>query len=195
MPIKIFCFDVETTGTDHWRHSIHQLSAGIYIDDVLQETIDLRIRPHEDSLIDPAALKISGVTLEEVQAYPHRTEQFNKLKVFLDKYVDIYNPQDKLHMLGFNNSGFDEKFIRNMWVLQDDSGFGAYFFNGALDVMILATQYLLPIRASMPSFKLHRVAKTLNIVVDEGRLHEAGYDAELTWAIYLKVRGRTIDDL
>lgn len=195
MPTKLLIFDCETTGVLYFRHAIHQLSGQIRIDDQLMESFDFKIRPHEQALVEEQALKISGVTMEEVMAYPHRSIQHAAFKALLEKYIDPYNPADKFFLVGYNNSYFDNEFLRNFMTLENDDSWGAWFFQNTLDVMILATQYLMPIRASMSSFKLHRVAKTLNIVVDEGRLHEASYDVELTWAIYLKVRGRTIDDL
>lgn len=194
MKTKLCVYDLETTGTDHWRHAIHQLSCMIVIDDVIVEKFDLKIRPHEQAHIEPEALKVGGVTLEEVQAYPHRTAQFAVFIEFLNRHIDPYNPEDKLFLLGFNNVAFDDRFLRNFFILEDSNAYGCYFFNNSLDASVLASQYLLPDRAKMPSFKLSRVAKHLGIAVDESRLHDSIYDCELTWAIYNKVKGKTIDD-
>lgn len=190
----IMVYDCETTGTQHWRHCIHQLAGAIYIDDVLQERFDFKIRPHEKAHIDEAALKAGGVTLDQITSYPHRTEQFNKFKALLNKYVDPYNPEQKMFMLGYNNSWFDGEFLRNLFILEDDGSFGCYFWPNCVDVMVLASYYLMPDRNLLPSFKLSRVAKYLGIHVDDSKLHEALYDVELTWGIYKIVRGKTIDD-
>lgn len=192
--MKLLVFDTETTGVLYYRHCIHQLSGMVVIDDVIVEKFNFFIRPHEKAEIDPQALKISEVTLEQVMQYPHRDVQHRAFKAILDKYIDIYNPEDKFFLLGYNNSWFDNEFLRNFLILQDDHSFGSYFFQNTLDAMILATQYLLPDRHKMPSFKLKRVAIWLGIQVDESRLHDGLYDAELTWAIYNKVKGKTIDD-
>ena len=56
-PIKILYYDVETTGTDERKHSIHQLSGCIEIDGVVQEGFDYRTAPHPKSLVEPEALK------------------------------------------------------------------------------------------------------------------------------------------
>jgi len=55
--------------------------------------------------------------------------------------------------------------------------------------MILASQYLIPRRAKMESFKLKRVALELGLEVDESRLHDAHYDIALTRSIYRIVTG------
>lgn len=166
----------------------------VVIDDVIVEKFNFFIRPHEKAEIDPQALKIADVTLEEVMQYPHRDVQHWAFKTILNKHIDIYNPSDKFFLLGYNNSWFDNEFLRNFLILQDDHSFGSYFFQNTLDAMILATQYLLHERHKMPSFKLKRVAIWLGIQADESRLHDGLYDAELTWAIYNKVKGKTIDD-
>lgn len=191
---KILVIDAETTGVLYYRHSIHQLAGMVVIDDVVVEKFSFNILPHEKSEITDKALEIAGVTREQVMAYPHRTTQFNAFIALLNRYIDPYNPHDKFFILGFNNSWFDNEFIRNMFVLENDGSFGVYFFQNTLDAMILATQYLMPVRHTMPSFKLKRVALYLGIKVDESKLHDAIYDCELTWEIYKIVRGKTIDD-
>lgn len=191
---KILVIDVETTGVLYYRHSIHQISGMVVIDDVVQEKFNLFVRPHEKSEITDKALEIAGVTREQVMAYPHRTEQFNTFITVLSKYIDQYNPNDKFFILGFNNSYFDNEFIRNFFVLESDESFGVWFFQNTLDCMVLATQYLLPVRHLMPSFRLSRVAKYLGIAVKDESLHDAIYDCELTWEVYKVVKGKTIDD-
>jgi DNA polymerase-3 subunit epsilon len=74
-----------------------------------------------------------------------------------------------------------------------DSYFGSWFYAGALDVMVLASQYLIKRRKNMPDFKLKSVAKELGIEVDETKLHDAEYDIYLTRAVYMIVTGLEIE--
>lgn len=192
--MKIIVFDCETTGVLYYRHSVHQLSGMIVIDDVIVEKFDIKIRPHEKSEITEKALEIAGVTLEQVMGYAHRSTQFHAFIAILAKYVDPYKPEDKFFLLGFNNSYFDNEFLRNLFILENDDSFGCWFFQNTLDAMVLATHYLAPVRHLMPSFKLARVAKYLGIAVKDENLHDALYDVELTWEIYKIVKGPNIDD-
>jgi exonuclease I len=50
--------------------------------------------------------------------------------------------------------------------------------------MVLASQYLINDRKSMPSFKLTRVAKTLGLEIDESQAHDALFDAKVTKSMY-----------
>lgn len=191
---KLLVYDLETTGPLYYRHAIHQLAGMIVIDGVIMERFDLKIRPHEKAEITDKALEVGGVTLEQIMAYPHRSAQFHAFIAILSKYIDPYNPEDKFFLLGYNNSWFDNEFLRNFFTLESDESFGCWFWQNTIDVMIMATYYLMPDRHRMPSFKQKRVALWLGIPVDESRLHDGMYDLELAYAIYLKVKGPTIDD-
>lgn len=185
--IKKFFYDVETTGINWRRCSIHQLSFIIEIDGIVIEKGTLHIRPHDKADIEQEALSVGGVTEEQIRAYPTMEEQFESLSNTLSKYVDKYDKGDKFHMIGFRNASFDDDFLKKYFDLMK-SKFYFYFFSNSLDVSCLATEYLLTIRADMPTFKLSRVAKTLGIDVDDEKLHDADYDVYLTREIYLVVK-------
>lgn len=192
--MKLLFFDIESTGTKHWQHCIHQVAVMVVIDNVITETLCLRMAPHPKALIDEEALKAGGVTRSQIEAYPSATLQFDAFLGLLNHYIDPYNPEDKFFLCGYNNSWFDNEFLRNWFTLEGNDFFNTYFFSGCIDVMILATHYLSPDRHVMPSFKLHRTAKWLGIPVVEERLRDALYDVELTYEIYKRVKGKTIND-
>ena len=181
--IKRFFYDTETTGTNWRRCSIHQLAAFIEIDGVVVEKIDMKFSPHENALIEDGALEVGKVTLEQIQAYPNWRLQFIELKKILAKYVNPFDKTDKFFFVGFKNASFDDDFMKKLFDL-NDTGFWLYFWPSSIDVSVLAAQYLINIRHTMPSFKLHRVAKTLGIPVEDEKLHDAFYDVELTKAVY-----------
>jgi len=182
--VKIFYYDVKTCGLKPRVHSIHQLSAIIEVDGVVVERLDYKMAPHPKSKIDPSALAVCHVTEEQIRAYPDPAVQFHRLKAVLSKYIDVYDKTDKYYRAGFNNAAFDNEFLRVFFDLAGDNSHFSFFHPESLDVMILAAHFLAPKRAVMPSFKLHRVAKTLGIDVDKESLHDAIYDVELTRKIY-----------
>lgn len=170
--IKRLYYDLETTGTDHRKHSIHHLSIIVEIGHTL-ETFDAHVRPHEKALIDPEALKVCGVDELDLLSYPHRNEVFKDLKKFLSRHVDPFNKTDKFHLVGYNNRGFDDDFFRAWFSQCGDAFFGSWFFAGGLDVMVLAAEFFAAERKWMTSFKLKDVAEALGIQVYEAGLHEA----------------------
>jgi len=190
--IKIF-YDVETTGTDPRKHSIHQLSGLIEVNGEIVEKFNIKSRPHERALYEPAALRICGKTEEELKAYHSMHIAHSSFKKMLSKYIDQYDPSNKAYLIGFNNRAFDDIFLRMWFELCGDNFIGSWFYNNTLDTLVLATEYLIPRRIDMPSFKLKRVAKELGIEVNEEALHDASYDVVLTRQIYRIVTGLDLE--
>ena len=190
--VKIF-YDLETTGTDARKHGIHQIAGIVEVNDEITETFDIRTRPHSKAVCDPGAMKVCGVTEEEIRKYPPMAVAHAKLIQILSKYVERFNPKNKAWMAGFNNRAFDDIFLRAWFEQNGDTYFGSWFWSDSLDVLSLASEYLIDRRVQMSSFKLKRVAKELGIIVEEERLHEAGYDVHLTREIYRIVTGREIE--
>lgn len=186
--IKVF-FDTETTGLNYKLHSMHQFAGLVEIDGKVVETFDFRMQPHEKAQIDNSALKVCGITEEELWSYPTMKEAYKAIMALLDKYIDRYDPKQKAKLVGFNNRRFDDDFLRMFFELNGNTFFGSYFWTDTLDVLVLASQYLEDRRPTMPSFKLKRVALELGIVVQDKSLHGALYDATLTRQIYRIVTG------
>ena len=109
---------------------------------------------------------------------------YKQIIAMLGKYVDKYKKQDKFHLVGYNNAGFDNPFFRAFFTQNNDQYFGSWFWANSLDVLVLATQFLKGERSQMANFQLKTVAAFLGIEVDESRLHDAEYDIDLTMQIY-----------
>lgn len=187
--IKIF-YDTETTGTNHKKHSIIQLSGIVEIDNQVVDTFDYLMAPHPKAEIDAEALQTNGRTEEEIRSFPLYTLVFQQFKEkVLRKYINQYNPKEKALLIGYNNRGFDDFFLRYLFELCGDNFIGSFFWNDTVDVLCLASQYFHPIRHCLPSFKLKRIATELGIELDKDKLHDGLYDAELTRRIYRRILG------
>lgn len=182
--MKLFFFDAETTGVKHWRHSVHQISGCIEIDGEVKEYFDIRCRPFDKAEIDPKALEVSGTTLEDIESYMAFKEAYMMIIKMLGKYVNKYDKKDKFFLVGYNNASFDNHFFRAFFVQNLDDYFGSWFWSSSIDVMVMATHYLMKRRQDMVNFKLMTVAAALGIKVDDTRLHDARYDIDLTRSIY-----------
>jgi DNA polymerase-3 subunit epsilon len=190
--IKFF-YDLETTGVDERKNGIHQISGCIEVDGALMESFNFKVQPNPKAIIDEEALDIGNVTREQINAYPPMRDVYLSLVKLLSKYVDKYNPRDKMYLIGFRNSSFDDKFFRAWFLQNQDAYFGSWFWGNSLDVSIQASEYLINRRAKMLNFKLKTVAKELGLEVDEDRLHDAEYDILLTRDIYRIVSGIEIE--
>ena len=181
---KLVFFDLETAGLNPNENGIHQISGCIEINEEEKECFDFKVAPNPKLAISDEALKISGKTREEVLAYPPMEKIYKQFVDLLEKYVDKYDKKDKFFLVGYNNSSFDNQFLRNWFIQNNDKYFGSWFWPNTLDVYVLATQKLLDKRKDMPDFKLPTVCAEVGIPVDESRLHDAIYDIELTRKLY-----------
>lgn len=190
--IKIF-YDVETTGENPNKHCLHQVAGLIEVDGEVVEEFNFRCKPHPKAVIDLEALKVSKTEMEDFNNFPN----FEKAKAnfcrLLAKYIDKYDKHSKAYLVGFNNRGFDDKFLRMWFLLCDDQFFGSWFWADTIDASVLASEYLMSRRMGMPNFQLSTVAKTLGIEVENERFHDARYDAIITRQIYRIVTGREIE--
>ena len=93
--MKLFFFDLETTGTNPGKHGIHQISGQIVIDGVVKEKFDFKVQPNPKAAIDDKALEVGGVTKEQILAYPPMRDVYHALVDMLGKYVDKFNRKDK----------------------------------------------------------------------------------------------------
>lgn len=190
--VKVF-YDLETTGVNPKRNSIHQIAMIIEIDEQVVEEINFKVAPHPKAEIEEGAMRVCGVTAEQIKTYPPMKEVYKNLIQVLRMYVDAYDPKQKIHLVGFNNRQFDDIFLRAWFEQNGDDFFNSWFWSDSLDVIVLASEYLLARRVDMPSFKLKRVAKEVGLVVKEKELHDALYDVRLTRDIYRIVTRRELE--
>lgn len=188
MSEKLFFFDCETTGVKHWKNSMHQLAGAIVIDGIVKERFDFKMRPHPSAIIEDEALVIGHVTREQILAYPEMRTTYLQILKMLGKYIKKFDKKDKFHMVGYNNSAFDNHFLRAFFVQNGDNYFGSWFWVDTLDCFILASKHLMHVRTELENFQQGTVAKYLNIEVDETKLHDAAYDTDILMQIWDEVK-------
>jgi DNA polymerase-3 subunit epsilon len=185
--MKILFFDTETTGVDPKVNAVHQFTGALEIDGKIVEEFDYHIRPFEDAVIEPEALAVGGVTLEQIMAYDLPATVYARFVTTLDEHCDRYSKKDKIFLCGYNNASFDNAFLRAMFERNYNKYFGSYFWSSPLDVFIMASFKLMKVRQWLPDFKQGTVAKALGIEVDDSQLHSAKYDLWVLMEIYKKL--------
>ena len=142
------------------------------------ERFDIRLAPNPAATIEQEALDVAGVTLEQVQSYQPMEDGYRQLVGILSKYVNKFDKRDKMYLVGYNNAGFDNSFLRALFQQCGDKYFGSWFYPNCMDVYVMVTPFLMGVRNDMENFKLMTVAKTMGIEIDENKLHDATYDIE-----------------
>lgn len=172
----------------HWKNGIHQIAGYVEINGEVVERFDYKVRPNPKAIIDPTALEVAGVTMDQVMSYPEMGVVYKTLIKMLSKYVNKFDKTDKFHLCGYNNASFDNAFLRAFFVQNGDNYFGSWFWSSTIDVMVLSADFLMDLRSSMTDFKLKTVAAQVGISVDETKLHDGMYDIELTRGIYKHIK-------
>ena len=154
--------DTETTGLDVSTCSIWQLSG--YIGDTAKGTIesfDYKLHPYRGEIITEEAVAKTGVTQEELDTYPPQSEAFTSFLSLISKYVDLEDWNQRVIPVGYNVS-FDLDFLR-AWFTYNNSAslFSKNVFFPGIDVMYLASYYLLGERSKMRNFQLSTVYERL----------------------------------
>lgn len=183
--MKILFLDIESTGDDYKEHSLVQLS-GIYLDSKGQEEFNYYLKPLSENSFQQQALEIIGMSMQELRDRGEENKiVFKKFLSFLDSKVKKFNKQDKIQMFAYN-AKFDEDFLRQFFLDNDNDFYGAYFWN-SIDILSIAANELIEERYKMKNFKLGTVAKYLGINFDENKIHDALEDARIAMKIYDKV--------
>ena len=184
MSNKKLWVDVETSGLDPNRCCILTLAALADIDGKVVAKANIKMRIRDGAIIDDSALKINGLTREEIAEFPSQMEGWRVLKVMLDSHVNKFNKDDKFVFCAYN-ADFDDRFLRALFLDCHDKYYGSYFFWPKIDVQtLLAIEIANGLR--LPKYNLATVCEHYEI---ELIAHEALSDIIATRDLY-KVLGR-----
>ncbi len=192
--MKRIFIDTETTGLNCKKHGVIELAGLVEVNDKPVEEFSFKMRPFPEDIIDREAMKIHGITEEEVRQWLPPVKVHEGLIAVLDRYVDRYEKTDKFHWVGYN-AYFDVDMMREWFKKNNDKYFGAWFFHPPLDVMILAAYALRSERPRIPNFSQTTVARHLGITIDEDKIHGALYDVKTAKAIYKEVERRIANEV
>lgn len=197
---KVF-IDVETTGLNDWKNSIHQLAGIIEIDGEIVDTFNYHIQPRREDLeyrftkagkdTWETAFSFKNVTIDQVLQNPMtQAEAYESfVSKYLSKHIDKFDKEDKAYFLAYN-SPFDNGFVRNFFKQNGDNYFGSWFYSPDICVMrIVADMAMKGALIPRPtSFKQEDIIKQLGLDASGLEAHDASIDVQATYAIYQKVK-------
>ena len=165
MTTKTFWLDLETTGLSPVRHSITQLACLAEIDGQIDRELNLFMRPMLNREVDPDALAVSGITEDQIRAFPHPEEAYHSLISFLQYYINKYDKLDKFIIAGYNVEQFDGPFLRQFFIdnaaTRDERAkggyFGSWFFWPMRNVQTYLTEHITDYGLRLPNYKLETV--------------------------------------
>jgi DNA polymerase-3 subunit epsilon len=186
MSYKELWLDLETTGVDRSIHGIIQIAAVVFIDGEEVDSFVTYVKPFEDDQIEDEALKVNGVTREQIAEFPEARECFAALTAFLGRFVNQYDTGDKFLICGYNVK-FDTDFLREFWRKSNSKYYGSWFYQQPLDVLqTLVLFYHIHGKPQEKYMRLESIIERMGLEV-KGDLHDAKVDIDMTRKVYYKL--------
>jgi DNA polymerase III epsilon subunit-like protein len=185
--------DLETTGLEPKENGIFELSYIIYDTeekkDLVCKTLKMKLFPGQKFSNDVHLLfkKTSQQLRESVMSNPEPERAYSEFISDLSKY----QPKgDKYFIVGYNYLGFDDKFLREFFKLNNAGNlFQKLFWWPPIDVSVLAMEMFKEHRAKFENFKQITVAKFMKIQTPVVESHNSMEDVLITKQMYLKLIG------
>lgn len=191
---KICWIDLETSGLDTSLAGIIEIGAVMEIDGREVGTFHTYINPASTLIVDPEALEVNGMTLEQIRSAPCESAAKDAFTKWLGQFIDKFDKTDKALIGGFN-VGFDVEFIRAFWNRAGDKYLGSWFYWHLVDMRAFAAYYLRDDWADMPNGKLQTVVKRIigddayNNLMEGQQAHTALTDIRGTIEAFHKMMG------
>lgn len=180
--VKEIYFDTETTGLNSKTSSIIQFAGYIRINKKVYEKFNFKIKPWEQ--INESMRKsteIHGISIDEMMSYEDEKIVYPKIVAMFDKYIDKYNPRDKLVPVG-QNIKFDIDMLFQLFYRQGDKYLGSYLnFSKRKDLLPLIQTLRAMGKITLDNSKLETICKHFNV---EFRAHDAFDDIIATGKVF-----------
>ena len=181
--MKVLWFDVETTGLDPVKNDIITLAMIIEIDGEVKDFKYIKMQPTNFDNIEDQALKVNGVTREELKNFMTPKQAHQEIKGFLGQFVDPFDRNDKYQPAGYN-VGFDVGFLAEFFKKVGDKYFGSWIDYHKLDVSSIVQLLALKNNLKLDKYRLLNVANHFGVKIEA---HDALSDIEATREVCYKI--------
>jgi DNA polymerase III alpha subunit (gram-positive type) len=171
---KVLWFDTETTGFSPVKNDIIQIAGLIELDGEIMEEFNIKFQPVSYEHIQPKALEINKMTLEQIKEFQSAEEGCREIVAILDNAV---SDGIKLVPAGHNVS-FDVNFLREFLV---KTGWNKRVEEYLKDEYICTKEIAKNGKRIFDNHKLTTIAEDFGIEYDA---HDALADIQTTRKIY-----------
>jgi len=183
---KELFLDTETTGLNE-DAAIVQIAGIIVIDNIVKEEFNIKLKPHPGATISEEALKVTGLTREEINSYENSYIGMLKFESILSKYIDKYDKNDKYTLIG-QNTKFDFEKLIQFYERKQNPYLGSFInFKTYLDTLyIVKTLQFIDRLPYLENNKLSTWCEYFNIELGDNA-HDALADIRATRELFIKV--------
>jgi DNA polymerase III epsilon subunit-like protein len=190
----IACLDVETTGLDPKIHEIVQIAI-IVLNHKFEPDTDyapfcVTMRPDRPETVEPGALKVNGLTMEDIMTAP-LTQQQGREALYQWYSTLALLETKKIQPLG-HNYAFDMSFMKE-WLGVNNyyNHFDYHYRDSMIAAQLLNDRaYILGERIPFPHVGLGQVAKGCDL--DHKNAHNALSDVLMCIKVYKRLMRRNI---
>lgn len=160
--IKRVYIRVQSLGPYPSKYSILRLVGCIESEEVLRYIFDFNIQPESDEVYSDEWLEQHGINRsDKLLTYTKVTARDELVRV-LDKFINKYEPQDRAFLMVFNDTKYDDKFLKNL-LFNSGSNMKSYFWNTVIDVKVLASEFAKHKVKLMHGFELNKLCKAFGV--------------------------------
>lgn len=156
-------FDVETTGLSATKHDIIQMAGILYRGEEVRAKFDFYCQPHSWINISHPALKVSGITVEQIEKFEQPEQVIGRLRNVLEA-----EGEGRYTIVG-HNVQFDARFLERWWDKCNYMDFEDYF-RGSYCTKNMSSK----LKLNLPNAKLESFSNHYGF---EFPLHNARADA------------------
>jgi len=178
MGFKIIYIDVESTGTQVYKHDIVQLSGFIEIDGKEVDSFDWYMQPFNYNTISPKALEINNLTIEKLRTFEKPQKVFMRFLHKISKYINVKDNKDK-YILAGQNVSFDRDMLKLCFTKAGYQWeFGNYFDYRVLDLCALNMLLINAGLLKTDTIKLEVISELYDVPIEKA--HNSWYDITTT---------------
>lgn len=153
------------------------------MDGEVKEEFNFHCQPDDYSVIEPKALEVNGMTVEELKTFEDPKVTYEKLIAIFERYVDKFDPADKFYPAGQNVS-FDIEFLSEFFKRRGDKFFGSWQNWRCIDSRFMANFLAYAGIIKTESIKLADLCKHFEVELDA---HDAMSDIKASRQVIQKM--------
>jgi DNA polymerase-3 subunit epsilon len=186
--MKILWFDSETGGLKPKLNPILTLAGIIEVGGKVVEEFYFKIKPFHGQIVEDGALKVNGITREEIATFEEPRIVHDKLNAILGKYCNKFDRNDKF-IPGGHNVGFDIEQLIAFYELAGDKYLFSWLDYHKFDTMTLSLLLKKKGWIDVPNVKLETMCQAFGIQI---KAHNAQEDIRATKQLWEAIEGRLV---
>ncbi len=183
VPINYLAIDSETSGFSSDKNATLQIALIPIIDGKQYEPFVSYVKPHSGAVIDPGALKVNGLTFDQIMNFPEASMVVQNMTKWWSQFNTTFS------LLG-HNVAFDRKFMYSLFTRNKCHGdFISKITSNDFCTLEESKKAFLKSKSKPVSYKLGDLCKYFNIPLDNA--HDALVDIKATYTLYENIRSMT----